>query len=108
MQEPLTFFFATAGLKTYNEVKQRQHTSGHDVQPMHERTNPRITKNTSLWSPQPVQAADVTLAISKLKNTKSIEHDQRLSMIIISKKVLWLQYLTLLSLSIHHNNEGVS
>ena len=29
-----------------------------------------------MWSPQPVQAADVILAISKLKNTKSAEHDQ--------------------------------
>ena len=53
------------------EVKQRQQTSGLDMQHVHERTNPQITKKTSLWSPLPVQAAEVTLAISKLKNTKS-------------------------------------
>ena len=63
-------FFATAGEKTYNGVKQRLQTNGFDVQGRHERTHPRITRKASLWSPQPVQAADVILAISKLKNTK--------------------------------------
>ena len=42
----------------------------------HERTHPRIMRKSSLCSPQPVQAADVILAISKLKNTKSTGHDQ--------------------------------
>ena len=46
------------------------------MQAKHERTHPRITRKSSLWSPQPVQAADVVLAISKLKNTKSTGHDQ--------------------------------
>ena len=55
-------FFATAGEKTYNDVKQRHQTNGFDVQARHERTHPRITKKSSLWSPQPVQAADVILA----------------------------------------------
>ena len=45
--------------------KERQQISGLDVQTMHEKTNPLIAKMTSLSSPQPVQAADVTLAISK-------------------------------------------
>ena len=52
------------------------HSNGFDVQARHERTHPRITKTSSLWSPQPVQAADVILAISKLKITKSTGHDQ--------------------------------
>ena len=49
---------------------------GSDVQARHERTHPRITRKSSSWSPQPVKAADVILAISKLKNTKSTVHDQ--------------------------------
>ena len=60
----------------YNDVKQRHQTNGFYVQARHERTQPRITRKSSLWSPQPVQAADVILAISKLKNTKSTGHDQ--------------------------------
>ena len=91
--------FATTGGKTYNEVKQRQQISGLDVKPMHERTNPRITKKTSLWSSETVQAADVTLALSKLKNTNQQGTIQLICN--ISKKVFWLQYHTLLSLSIH-------
>ena len=59
VQEPSTIFFqhnffARAGWKTHNEVKQRQQINGLGVQPMHEKTNPRITKNISLWSPQPI------------------------------------------------------
>ena len=69
-------FFATAGEKTYNDVKQKHQTNGFDMQAKHERTNPRITRKSQWWSPQPVQAADVILAISKLKNTKSTGHDQ--------------------------------
>ena len=69
-------FFATAGEKTYNDLKQKLQTNGFEMQAKHERTHPRITKKSSLSSPQPVQAADVTLAISKLKNTKSTGHDQ--------------------------------
>ena len=53
-----------------------QQTCGLHVQPMHWRTNPRITKKNSLWSTQPVRAAHVTLTISKLKNTKLTGHDQ--------------------------------
>ena len=36
-------FFATAGEKTYNDVKQRHQTNGFDVQAKHERTDPRST-----------------------------------------------------------------
>ena len=60
----------------YNNVKQRHQTNGFDVQARYERTHSRITRKSLLWSPQPVQAADVILAISKLKNTKSTGHDQ--------------------------------
>ena len=35
-----------------------------------------MTKKISLWSPQPVQAADAILAISKLMNSKSAVLDQ--------------------------------
>ena len=42
----------------------------------HERKYPRITRKSSLWSLKLVKAADVILAISKLKNTKSTGHDQ--------------------------------
>ena len=35
-----------------------------------------ITIKIYLWSPQPEQAADVTLAISKLKDTKLTGRDQ--------------------------------
>ena len=62
-------FFATAWEKMYHDVKWRHQTNGFDVQARHERTHPWIMKNSSLWSPLPVQAADVILAISKLKNT---------------------------------------
>ena len=60
----------------YKDVKQRHQTNGFDVQARHDRTHPRITKKSSLSSPQPVQAADVILALSKLKNTKLTGHDQ--------------------------------
>ena len=53
--------FATAGEKTYNDVKQRHQTNGFDMQAKHERTHLRITRKSSLWSPQPVQAPDVIL-----------------------------------------------
>ena len=52
-------FFCNSREKTYNDVKQRHQTNGFDVQARHERTHPRITKKSSLWSPQPVEAADV-------------------------------------------------
>ena len=71
-------FFATAGEKTYNDVKQRNQTNwlgGIIVQDWHNRTHLQITRKSSLWSSQPVQAADVILAISKLKNTKSTGHE---------------------------------
>ena len=63
-------FCATAREKPCNVGKQRHHTNGFDVQARHERTHPRITRKSSLWSPQPVHAADVIFAISKLNKTK--------------------------------------
>ena len=68
--------FETAGEKTCNDMKPRNQANGLDVQANHERTHLWITRKSSLWSPQPVQVADVMLAISKLKNTKSTRHDQ--------------------------------
>ena len=59
-------FFATAGEKTYNDVKQRHQTNGFDMQAKHERTHPWITRKSSLWSPQPIQAADEIIVILKL------------------------------------------
>ena len=41
-------FFATAGEKTYNDVRQRDQTNGFDVQDRHEKTHPRITRKSSL------------------------------------------------------------
>ena len=79
-------FFATAEEKTYNNVTQRRQTKGFDVQARHERTHSRITRKSSLWSPQPVETADVILAMSKLKNTKSTGHDQ-INLHNISEKV---------------------
>ena len=91
-----TIFFATAGEKTYNDVKQSHQTNGFDVQARHERTHPRITKKSSLWSPQPVQAADVILAISKLKNTKSTGHDQINLQHIKESLMVTIPYITLI------------
>ena len=45
-------FFAAAGEKTYNDLKQRHQTNGFDVNARHERTHSRITRKSSLWSPQ--------------------------------------------------------
>ena len=68
-------FFATAGEKTYNDVKQRNQTNGLDVQDRHERTHLRITRKSSLWSPQSVQAADVILALSSTGHYKiNLQH----------------------------------
>ena len=58
------------------DVKQRHTTSGFQVQTIDEKTHQLITWRFSLWSQQPVQAADVILAISKLKNIKSTGYDQ--------------------------------
>ena len=52
-------FFAAAGGKTHNHVKQKHQTNGFEMQAKDERTHPRIMRKSSLWSPQPVQAADV-------------------------------------------------
>ena len=46
-------FFATAGEKTYNDVKQRHQTNGFDVQARHDRTHPRITKKFRCGVPNP-------------------------------------------------------
>ena len=62
----------------------------------HERTHPRITRKSSLWSPQPVQAADVILAISKLKNTKSTGHDQINLQHIKESLMVTIPYITLI------------
>ena len=89
-------FFATAGVKTYNDVKQRHHTNIFDVQAKHERIHPRIMKKSSLCSPQPVQAADVILAISKLKNTKSTGHNQINLQYVKESIMVTIPYVTLI------------
>ena len=90
-------FFATPGEKMYNDVKQSHHSSGVDVQARHQRTHPRITRKSSLWSPQPVQAADIILAISKLKNTKSPGHDQINLQHIKESLMVTIPYIKLIS-----------
>ena len=57
-------------------MKQIHQTNGFDMQARHESTHIWIMRKSSLWSPQPVQSADVILAILKLKNTKSTGNDQ--------------------------------
>ena len=89
-------FFATAGEKTYNDVKQRHQTNGLDGQARHERTHSRITRKSTLCSPQPVQAADVILAISKHKNTKSTGHDQINLQQIKESLMVTIPYITLI------------
>ena len=69
-------------------------TNGVDVQARHERTHPRITKRSSLWSPLPVQAADVILAISKLKNTKSTGHNQINLQLVKESLMVTIPYIT--------------
>ena len=96
MHEYLTLSLYSCTSITYNDVKQRHHINGFDVQARHERTHPRITKESSLWSPQPVQAADVTLAISKLKNTKSTGHDQINLQHVKESLMVTIPYITLI------------
>ena len=93
---PSTTFFATAGEKTYNDVKQRHQTNRFDMQAKYERIYPRITWKSSLWSPQPVQEADVILAISNLKNTKSTGHDQINLQHIKESLMVTIPYITLI------------
>ena len=76
--------------------KQRHQTNGFDVQARHGRTHSRITRKSSLWSPQPVQAADVILAISKLKNTKSTGHDQIVLQYIKESLMVTIPNITLI------------
>ena len=96
MPAPSTTFFATTAEKTYNDVKERHQANGVYTQAKHERTHPRITKKSSLWSPQPVQAADVILAISKLKNTQSTGHDQINLQHIKESLMVTIPYITLI------------
>ena len=77
-------------------MKQWHQTNGFDMQAKHERTQPRITRKSSLWSPQPVPAADVILAISKLKNTKSTGHDQINLQHITESLMVTIPYITLI------------
>ena len=46
-------FFATAGEKTYNDMKQRHQTNGFDVQARHERTIHGSRKNPRCGVPNP-------------------------------------------------------
>ena len=62
----------------------------------HERTHLRITRKSSFWSPQLVQAADIILAISKLKNTKSTGHDQINLQHIKESLMVTIIYITLI------------
>ena len=77
-------------------MKQRHQTNGFDVQARHERTHPRITKKSSLWSPQSEKAVDVILAISKLKNTKSTGHDQVNLQHVKESLMVTIPYITLI------------
>ena len=77
-------------------MKQRNLTNGLDVQARYERTHLQITRNSSFWSPQPVKAADVILAISKLKNTKSTGHDQINLQHIKESLMVTIPYITLI------------
>ena len=56
----------------------------------------QIKLNTFFYLPQPVQAADVILAISKLKNTKSTEHDQINLQHIKESQMVTIPYITLI------------
>ena len=96
MPAPATTFFATAREKMYNDVKQKHQTNLFEMQTKHERTHPRITRKSSLWSPQPVQAADVILAISKLKNTKSTGHYQINLQYVKESLMVTIPYITLI------------
>ena len=64
-------FFATAGEKTYHDLKQRYHTNVADVQARHERTHPWITRKSSLWSPQSVLAADA-ISAAQYQNSRTL------------------------------------
>ena len=66
------------------------------MQAQHERTHPRITRKSSLWSPQPAKAAYVILAISKLKKTKSTGHDQINLKHIKESLMVTIPYITLI------------
>ena len=57
-----------------------------------------IHRKSSLWSPQPVEAADVVFAsaVSKLKNTKSTEHDQMNLQRIKESLIFTIPYNTLI------------
>ena len=89
-------FFSTTWEKTCNDAKQRKQTNGLDVQDRHERTHLWIMRKSSLWSPQPVQAADVILAISKLMNTKSTGQDQINLQHIKKSLMVTIPYITLI------------
>ena len=56
----------------------------------------RSRENSSLWSPQPVQAADVTLAISKFKTTESTGHDQISLQHVKKSLMVTIPYITLI------------
>ena len=80
----------------YNDVKQSNLTNGFDVQDRHVRTHPWITRKSSLWSSKPKQAADVILAVSKLKNTKSTGHDKIKFQYIKESLIVTIPYITLI------------
>ena len=90
-------------------MKQRHQTNGFNVEVRHERTHPQITKKSSLWSPQPVQAADIILAISKLKNTKATGHDQINLQHVKESLMVTIPYITLIiNTSIINSHKGIS
>ena len=66
------------------------------MQARHEKTHSRITRKFSLWGPKPVQAADVILAISKLKHTKSTGHDQINLQNVKEGQMVTIPYITLI------------
>ena len=88
-------FFAAAGEKMYNDMKQRQHTMELIWRPAWENTSTDY-KEVLIVESKPIQAADVILAISKFKNTKSTGHEQINLQRIKESLMVTIPYITLI------------
>lgn len=98
--EKFNHFFAKVGEKTYKEVTISNPTETSTIEnkssyiKSNSHTYSNKTRNT--WKPEPVTETQIIKAISKMKNTKAMGHDQIALQYIKHSLPVTIQYITLI------------
>ena len=100
ISEKFNQFFAEVGENTYNEVKTSEHQFNNESFSIGNTgssiSDPRQINNINPFKPEPVTELEVLRAISKLKNTKAIGHDQIALHYIKHSLFITIPYITLI------------